>query len=257
MERFVKRREPARPGSIPDVLGMFVAEVRFYREVAPHIDLRVPACLEAHAGPQGTVLVLEDLSSWIPGAEPEGVARLLAEHHRRWEGRAGSRWPWLRPVGAAADLIGANYDRCWAQLSERADLPPALRRLGERLVGHVPAAELAEAGSGPLTLIHGDISASNLRTDPDGMIAFLDWEDVRSAAGVVDLAWLLVSSVEPDRWESVIAAYGPSADLDAVLPSAVAQGLFALADTDPAQDPAGASHWMARLETAARRLASV
>ncbi len=32
---FVKRREVARPGSIPDVLQMFPREVRFYRELTP------------------------------------------------------------------------------------------------------------------------------------------------------------------------------------------------------------------------------
>ena len=41
---FTKRREAARPGSIPDVLQMFSREVRFYRELASEVTVRVPAC---------------------------------------------------------------------------------------------------------------------------------------------------------------------------------------------------------------------
>ena len=59
VKRFVKRRGPPLPGSIPDVLGMFTAEVRFYREIAPQVGVRVPECYEASAGPEGTLLVLE------------------------------------------------------------------------------------------------------------------------------------------------------------------------------------------------------
>jgi hypothetical protein len=40
MRTFVKRRDVAAPGSIPDVLDMFRSEVRFYREVAPVIGVR-------------------------------------------------------------------------------------------------------------------------------------------------------------------------------------------------------------------------
>jgi hypothetical protein len=62
-----KRREPPDPGSIPDVLDMFRCEVRFYQEIAPVVGVRVPACYRAEATEDGTLLELEDLSSWHPG----------------------------------------------------------------------------------------------------------------------------------------------------------------------------------------------
>jgi hypothetical protein len=236
---FEKRRDHAPEGSIPDVLQMFSSEVRFYREIAPVVGVRVPSCVVAEDSPAGTRLVLEDLSAWTPGADPAWVARELAALHRRWEGAAGGRWPWLRPVGAAADLIGARYDETWPRLAARVDLPSEVRRLGEALVGGVADAERAEAEAGPLTLCQGDAHVRNVFTSPDGdTIAFVDWEDVRCAPGLTDLAWLLVSSVDAERWDEVIASYGGTTDdLPVVLPSAAAQGFLAFAgegDGDPA-----------------------
>jgi len=61
---FEKHRDRAPEGSIPDVLDMFASEVRFYREVAPVVGVRVPQRFAAEASPNGTRLVLEDLSTW-------------------------------------------------------------------------------------------------------------------------------------------------------------------------------------------------
>jgi thiamine kinase-like enzyme len=250
----VKRRGRPEPGSIAEALDIFSSEVRFYREIAPEAGVRVPACYLAADEPDGTLLVLEDLSGWAPGAEPAAAARVLAQLHGRWSGRAALRWPWLRPVGAAVDLVEQLYERIWPQLTARRDIPPAVRELGERLLGKVTESELALTSAGPLTLVHGDASLANMRSSSDGEIALLDWEDVSAAPGVADLAWLLVSSVEPARWAEVVAAYGPAAGLLDVLPAAVVQGLLSLADS--AQESTDASSWSARLAAAAGWLRS-
>jgi Phosphotransferase enzyme family len=249
---FEKRRNRAEAGSIPDVLGMFVSEVRFYREIAPVVGIRVPACLDAQSNETGTYLRLEDLSSWTPGGDAVAMASELRRLHERWENHAVQRWPWLRHAGRGANLIGELFDRTWLHLIARRDLPGAVHLLGDRLVGHVAAAERAEGTAGPLTLCHGDASLENVFTSSSGEIAFVDWEDVRSAAGVVDLAWLLVSSVSPDRWDEVINAYGPASRLVEVLPSATVQGLLSLADH--AEGSPAARQWIARLEAAAARI---
>lgn len=247
----MKRREWAPAGSIPAVLGMFESEVRFYNEIAPVVGVRVPACVEATQDETGTLLRLEDLSSWSAGADPLAVADELRRLHGRWEGAALERWPWLRLPGTAADLIGHAYDYAWPRIAGRQDLDARVRRLGQSLVGRVRDAEQAEGTAGPLTLCHGDTSVANLATGPSGEIAFLDWEDVRWAAGVTDLAWLLVSSVPPERWDEVTSTYG-RADVEAVLPSVAAQGLFALRDR-PEGSPE-AREWIDRLSEAGRRL---
>jgi hypothetical protein len=132
----------------PAVLDIFRCEVRFYQEIAPVIGVRVPACYRAEATDDGTLLELEDLSSWPPGADP-APARVLVRIHELWPGQRLSRWPWLRQPGpavdAAVDLLAALYDQ---------------------MVGRVPAAESAASAAGPLVLTHGDASAQNMRTSP-------------------------------------------------------------------------------------------
>ena len=64
---------------------MFASEVRFYLEVAPVVGVRVPTCFAAEASPNGTRLVLEDLSTWSHFADPRAVAAELARLHRRWK----------------------------------------------------------------------------------------------------------------------------------------------------------------------------
>jgi Phosphotransferase enzyme family len=227
--------------------------VRFYREIAPYVGVRVPRCYQAEATGDGTLLVLEDLSSWQPGADPVDAARMLAGLHARWLGVGPARWPWLRRVGAAVGLVESLYLNTWPVLESRADLTPTVRKLAEDLVGDVTAREHAIRTAGPLTLVHGDASLANMRTIAAAEIALLDWEDVSAAPGVVDLAWLLVASVEPSRWLEVIAAYGTSAGLADVLPAIAVQGLFELSDTVDGS-PDGAA-WLARLSAACRYLA--
>jgi hypothetical protein len=240
----LKRREPAVPGSIPDVLKMFESEVRFYREIAPVVGVRVPECSQSESGPDGTLLVLEDLSDWLAGAEPGDGARVLRELHERWAGKAD--WDWLRPLGAGEDLVADLYDRIWPTLAERSDLSAPVLAFGKRLVGRVVEADRAVSQAGPLTLTQGDASAQNMRTGPDGVVALLDWEDVSAAPVILDLAWFLVSSVEPDRWQEALNAYGSSQGLSAVMPSAMVQGYLSASDLPDGE----ALGWNARLEAA-------
>jgi hypothetical protein len=233
---------------------MFRSEVRFYREIAPVVGVRVPECYQADDTSEGTVLVLEDLGGWQPGADPLAAASVLSGMHRRWAGQAHLRWPWLRPVGAAAELVEELFARTWPELAGRSDLTSRVRTLGQRLVGRVVDSERAISVAGPLTLAHGDASLRNMRTGPDGEVVVLDWEDVCAAPGVLDLAWLLVSSVESAQWDEVIAAYGPATGLSQVLPAVIVQGLLSLSDT-----PAGsaeAAAWIRRLDAAGNHLTS-
>jgi thiamine kinase-like enzyme len=231
---------------------MFRCEVRFYQEIAPVVGVRVPACYRAEATDDGTQLELEDLSSWLPGADPASAAEVLARLHERWPSEALSDWPWLRQPGAAVDLVEKLYDQTWPLIAGRTELGSRARDLGERLVGRVAAAESAASAAGPLALTHGDASAQNMRTSPESEIALLDWEDVGIAPGVSDLAWLLVSSVEPDRWDEVIAAYGHAGHLDEVLPAIVVQGLLSMSDA--AAGSVESEAWGARLRSAAARV---
>lgn len=250
---FVKRREPPLPGSIPDVLQMFVHEVRFYREIAPVLGVRVPRCRTAEENGGATLLELEDLSDWDIGAAPAAAAAQLAVMHRRWRDEAGRRWPWLRPPEAAVELVADLYDATWPSVSSRRECVPAVRALGDRLAGRVAEVERLATRAGPETLVHGDASMRNMRTSAIGEIALLDWEDVQIGPGVGDLAWLLVSSVDPGDWDDTIAAYGEAGGLRDALPAAAVQGVLSVADEPSQSEPA--REWVRRLEETARRLA--
>ena len=99
-----------------------------------------------------------------------------------------------------------------------------------------------------LTLVHGDASAQNLRTGPGGEVAFLDWEDVSAAPGMLDLAWFLVSSVRSERWNEAVDAYGTIEGLGAVMPAVMVQGYLSMADVADGSDEAAG--WNARLQAA-------
>src|SRR5262249_54345179 len=121
----------------------------------------------------------------------------------------------------------------------------------DSLVGRVPEVEEHAAASGPVTFIHGDASALNMRTAPDGEVALLDWEDYDAGPGVVDLAWHLVSSVAPASWERALTAYGDAAGVTDALPAVAVQGLLSFAFEE---ENAEAQSWIERLEEAARRI---
>jgi fructosamine-3-kinase len=121
---YVKRRPPAEPGSIPVALDMFRAEVRFYREIAPVAGVRVPACYQAEVTDEGgTVLVLEDLSAWQPGADPAAAARLLAGMHRRWEGQAACRARGLDTAGGRCGFAPGGAGSALPRPQSRAPVP--------------------------------------------------------------------------------------------------------------------------------------
>jgi hypothetical protein len=247
---FTKRREAAAPGSIPEVLQMFTREVRFYRELAVEVGVRVPACYLAEENDGATHLELEDLSSWRPGADPEAAARTLRALHARWEGSALDRWRWL-PRHNVSDLVGTMYDEAWAWARERSALTATVRELGDSLVGRVGEVEQRAEASGPLTFTHGDASGLNMRTSPDGEVALLDWEDYGSGPGVADLAWHLLSSVAPDQWDLALTAYGDTTGFADVLPAVAVQGLLSFAFEEGHED---SRTWVAGLEEAARRM---
>lgn len=230
---------------------MFTREVRFYREIAPTVGVRVPRCYRAVEHQGSTLLELEDLSSWRLGADPVAAARALATLHERWEDGALSQWAWLERPDATG-LVESLFNETWQSLRDRSDITPVVRDLGDGLVGQVSAVERRAGAVGRPTLLHGDPSTRNMRTSPAGEVAFLDWEDVGIGPGAGDLAWLLISSVVPSKWDAVVTAYGGAPRLSESLPAAAVQGLLSLAGEDG--DGVESLDWIARLEESARRM---
>ncbi len=168
-------------------------------------------------------------------------------------------WASLSTAGRGCDAavpVRSSSASCTTALGRRSsgrhDLPPRVQRFGAEMVGHAASAERMHSGDGRLTLVHGDASGRNQRTSPTGEIVFIDWEDVSLGDGIADIAWFLVSSVGPERWQEVLDAHPDTSELRAVLPAAMVQGLFSLNGTEEGSEDADG--WIKRLETAASRL---
>ncbi len=246
---FVKSRTPPEPGSIPAMLGMFENEIRFDEELADSVTVRTPNCYRAELSEDGTLLELEDLSSWKAGADPVAAVRVLAELHQSFSAADLEAWPWLWRGDTAADAIGALFDTRWEGLRSAPAISERIRTVGDELVGRVPNIEKREARHDSPTLIHGDASFLNMRTSASGELALLDWEDVRIGDGTYDVAWMLVSSVEPTQWNQTLSSYdAPLLSWTNAFESAVVQGLLTM--SSPEISSAAALGWVSRLERA-------
>ena len=185
------RLQPAARRAKPAFLHDPKREIATYRDVLAGADLGTPAL---HAA-DGSWLALEkvsgtqlwqigDLDTW------ERVAATLARLHGQLAERA--RAPHL--------LV---YDERWYRLwLDRAratvDLPPGVER------AHARAADLLLRL--PLTVIHGELYASNVLVDGD-RVCIVDWETAACGPGVVDLA-ALVTGWGDAELAAIAAAYG-------------------------------------------------
>jgi hypothetical protein len=96
VSHYVKRRNPPAPGSITAALDSFRAEVRFYREIAPVVGVRVPewgSVMTAY----GTAAGLADA---LPAITVQGLLSLADT-----DAGSAQATAWIRRFDAAADLM--------------------------------------------------------------------------------------------------------------------------------------------------------
>jgi hypothetical protein len=188
--------------------GFYEREMRFYRDVAAHIELRTPAHYFSDFDPAtgDCVILMEDLA---PAASPDQIAGIaldeltaaidgIADLHARWWD--DPRLAELRCVMPSA----ADPPYCHVTETYRASLPVALEglralglhdlaRVADRLdpaIARLLAAMTAE----PLTLNHGDFRVDNLmfRRGPAGLaLTVVDWQIVMQVRGPFDLGYLM------------------------------------------------------------------
>ena len=185
--------------------GMGAREVQFYVDVAPSVDLLVPACSYAAADDDLFVLLLEDLSvrdcrfsdgAW--GITADAAARALedlARFHARFADPATrvavapwSSAPHRRASEATSRLMRLVLDENAGSLSA------AYTAIGELYVEHHAwFDEMWHAG--PQTLIHGDLHIGNVYLDA-GRVGFLDWGLSRASTPLRDVSYFLTMSVD-------------------------------------------------------------
>jgi hypothetical protein len=201
----------ADPGGlfIGQMMRVWEREHCFYRDVAPHLNIRVPAALANVADPP--CLVLEDLAPRVQGDHVAGASLhqarqavdVLSRHHAAW-----FKHPLLESLAWMPGLddpsvatLAPTFEIGWPLFLQRfgSDLPSRCLRWCEQFVGGIPewiAGHLDE----PVTMTHGDFRLDNLffaGGDDGGSdeVAVIDWQMSMRAPGQADLVYFCANNL--------------------------------------------------------------
>lgn len=184
--------------------GAFDREIRFYREVAGRVPLRLPRIYYADTSDDGKVLLMEDLCAYraldqVHGMRHEQVvatAREAAKLHAAFASPSAlDGLEWLPLHDHFFDEGFAEHWPAFAQSYELRIGRDAVR-LGERVARNMRWLEDRIAAR-PVTLIHGDLRADNLLVgdgEPCSEILILDWQLANRSLAAIDIARLLGGS---------------------------------------------------------------
>lgn len=195
-------RDPGSRG-LGVLMGVYEAEVRFYQEIAPLVEMTIPrmhwGALERESG--RFTLVLDDLSPFaevgdmVAGCGPERAALAMTELVKlqapawddpRLRGRA-----WLADVSRTQMLFAAvepAIERFTERFRHR--LEPEHLALVEGL-GPKAASFPSQAWTPPFVVGHGDYRLDNMMfgTTPNAPpLSIIDWQGARLAPPLLDAA---------------------------------------------------------------------
>jgi len=177
----------------------FDREIRFYREVAARINVRLPKVYYTLAEPPNYAIVMEDLGYCTPGDQLAGmherqvlttaqiVGRLQA---RFWNNDALGELKWM----PATWELWRHFSDHWPSFVEhcRQWLGPEHLLLGQRVAKHADWI-IAEMESAPPTIVHCDLREDNLLFGPPGTpeeVLIVDWQLAIRGMGAYDIASL-------------------------------------------------------------------
>ena len=208
---------------------MYEAEMRFYRDLLPHLPMNAPRCWFAASDPDShqSIVVMEDLAPRgvrfcrvqqpHTYAQAEAFLEAMAQWHAAW---------WAHPaladdgelgwVGKTFDEFGWMYanrylrpevwDACMQ--APRGQAAAWALRDRERMLGALQALEASRATAVP-TLVHGDTHPGNLYLEQDGRPGFLGAQ-MRRSPWVQDVAYHLAASLDlldRPQWEEALLAH--------------------------------------------------
>jgi aminoglycoside/choline kinase family phosphotransferase len=190
--------------TIGEMSRVWEREHRFYAELAPLMQIRVPAALVNIAEPP--CLVLEDLSPAVAGDHVAGATLdqaeraidTLAQFHAAWyEQPLLHELSWMPGLDDPQVLaIGPMFEIGWPIFLERYGdaLPERCLRWCERFVGEIPE-WIERHFDVPTTLVHGDYRLDNLFFADDGSVAVIDWQLSMRAPGQTDVVYFCANNL--------------------------------------------------------------
>ena len=234
----------ADPGGqfIGEMMRLWEREHRFYLDVAPLMQIRIPRAFVNIAEPP--CLVLEDLAPAVVGdhvagatlAQAEQAIDAIARHHATWfEHPLLETFTWMPGLDDPSILtLGATFEVGWPLFLERFgdELPDRCLRWCERFVGDIPE-WIAGHFDEPITLTHGDYRLDNLFFSDDGSVAMIDWQLAMRAPGQADFVYFCANNLtvemrrahEDDLLERYVAGlHAGGVPIDAVSVDSVRQG---------------------------------
>jgi len=203
----------ADPGNqfVGEMMRVWEREHCFYRDVAPHVDVRIPAALINIADPP--CLVLEDLAPAVVGDHVAGASLdqaeraidVLARLHARWfEDPRLAEFEWMPGLDDPSVLtLKDTFAMGWPMFLERFadDLPDRCLRWCERFVDDIPD-WIAGHFDDPVTMTHGDFRLDNLFFADDGSVAVIDWQLGMRAPGQADFVYFCANNLTVDMRRS-------------------------------------------------------
>ena len=214
-------------------LGLYEREVRFYTDIAPHIDGPVAPCHHAafDAGTGAFHLLLGDggpatVGDEIRGATVEQATLALTELARVHAPLLGdtvmANADWLNresPMNQA--LIGQLYAGFFQRYGDQ--IAPQHREVCERLVASFDAYVAGEVAPGRAHgLVHGDYRLDNMlfgEPGADRPLTVVDWQTVTWGPAMTDVAYFLgcalPEQLRRNHYDALLRAYhgalGPNA----------------------------------------------
>lgn len=191
-------------------LGLYAKEIGFYREIAPHLAVRVPQMLAAEVSDDGGdfMLLLEDMGPARGGNQLDScsiedaraaICQAAAFHAPSWNNPEIVDKPWLRPAQASAkpDPDGL-YAKAQAVFRARyADMfSPELIAVCDQFNEMSDLWFTREHQT--QCIVHGDFRLDNLLFDikkGQEPIAVLDWQTVTVGNGLTDIGYFLGTGI--------------------------------------------------------------
>lgn len=216
MGKFPSRDDTARATGFGG--SAYMTEWNFYRNLAHTVDVRAPRCHHAAISVEqmGFCLIMEDLVDSEQGDHFVGLTadetalaidQAVKLHAPRWgDSTLADSWPEPSTVDERAERLHLIYTML---------LPAFLDRLGSRLDDSI--VDVCQRFGGlvnvwgrgtdtPLTLAHYDFRPDNFlfaRSPSAPPIVVVDWQTANQGLGMVDVAYVIASSCDPDQRSAI------------------------------------------------------
>ncbi|WOO40836.1 oxidoreductase family protein [Rubellicoccus peritrichatus] len=193
---------------IGEAMNAFEREIRFYQEVAPKVDARLPKFYATSGSGPEYALIMEDLSFCRAGDQVEGMphemvaktAKLMAKIQARfWNNDDLNNLDWMPESNHVECTFTDKWDSFVEHFGHLVDKEGLA--LGEKLAPNIDWV-INEIACRPKTITHSDLREDNLLFGPDGTedeVIIVDWQLATRSMGVFDVTRLMAGSSTPDE----------------------------------------------------------